>query len=292
MIVVRLKGGMGNQMFQYAFGKRMASVLNTELRLDLSALLDRSKEGIVFRDFDLDIFDLEPKFLTSPKLLRTLYKSKSSAVAKQMKRRSISGKQYIEEAHFHVMEELIQNPINNALYNGWWQSERYFEEVKDILRKEFAFKDAILPISENLFNQIKNTNAVCLNVRRTDFLTNDTLNATNLAYFQNASQYMIQNLENPHFYVFSDDLMWCEKNIEIEGYPVIYVQHDMKGRKFGNYLQLMKNCKHFIIPNSSFAWWATWLNENPDKIVIAPKMWFTDPQYDTADLVPSNWVRM
>ncbi|MEM6699098.1 MAG: alpha-1,2-fucosyltransferase, partial [Bacteroidota bacterium] len=105
-------------------------------------------------------------------------------------------------------------------------------------------------------------------------------------------QYMIQKLEHPHFYVFSDDMEWCEQHINIEGHQVTYVQHSMKGKKFGNYLQLMKNCKHFIIPNSSFAWWATWLNENPQKIVIAPKMWFTDPKYDTTDLVPSDWVRM
>lgn len=292
MIAVRLKGGMGNQMFQYAFGKRMASVLNTELRLDLSSLLDRSKEGIVFRDFDLDIFELKARFTTSPTLLRTLYKSKSSAVAKRMKKRAEAGKRYIKEAHFHVVEDLIHKPIDEALYDGWWQSERYFEDVVELIRSEFRFKESILPISQDLLAQIQRTNSVCLNVRRTDFLTNDTLNATNLTYFQNANQYMTQKLENPHFFVFSDDLEWCEQNIKIEGYPIVYVQHTMKGKKFGNYLQLMKSCKHFIIPNSSFAWWATWFNENPNKIVIAPKMWFTDPQFNTTDLVPSKWIRM
>ena len=182
--------------------------------------------------------------------------------------------------------------MNNALYDGWWQSERYFEDIVDIIRAEFQFKEAILPISQNLLAQIQSTNSVCLNVRRTDFLTNDTLKATNLAYFQTAAQYIIQQLEKPHFYVFSDDMKWCEEYIRIEDYPVTYVQHNMNVRKFVNYLQLMKNCKHFIIPNSSFAWWATWRNENPQNIVIAPKMRFTDPKYDTTDLVPSDWVRM
>ncbi|MEM8523592.1 MAG: alpha-1,2-fucosyltransferase [Bacteroidota bacterium] len=292
MIAVRLKGGMGNQLFQYAFGRRMAAVLNTELRLDLSSLLDRSKEGIVFREFDLDIFELKPRFLTSPKLLRTLYKSKSSTVTRQMKKRALANRTYIEEAHFQVMEDLLQNPIDDALYNGWWQSERYFEDIAETIREDLQFKEAILPISQELFQRIQATNSVCLNVRRTDFLTNDTLNATNLTYFQNATKYMTQKLENPHFYVFSDDMKWCEVNIKTEGYPITYVQHNMKGKKFGNYLQLMKTCKHFIIPNSSFAWWATWFNENPKKIVIAPKMWFTDPEYDTTDLVPSGWIRM
>ncbi len=291
MITVRLKGGMGNQMFQYAFGQGLAKSLNTDVQLDLSSLLDRSKGDFVYRDYDLDIFNVNPSFESNPNLLRTIYKIKLSKVAKLVKKKAGRSKTYIKEAHFHVMEDLLQNPKNNALYDGWWQSEKYFDNVADQIRKEFSFKETILPKSQALFEKIQSTNAVCLNVRRTDFLKVAELNTTNLDYFLNGAKYIAERVEQPHFYIFSDDIEWSRDNIKL-GHPTTVVDHEHKGRKFGNYLQLMKACQHFIIPNSSFAWWAIWLNENPSKIVIAPKNWFNDAKFDTSDLVPKNWIRL
>ena len=102
---------------------------------------------------------------------------------------------------------------------------------------------------------------------------------------------MAEHVEEPHFFVFSDDIDWCRENIVLD-HPVQVVDHDYKGRKFGNYMQLMVSCKNFIIPNSSFAWWAVWLNEQENKRVIAPSNWFNEGDYNTEDLVPSTWIRM
>lgn len=292
MIIVRLKGGMGNQMFQYAFGKRVAAQLNTELLFDLSALLDRSKKDMVFRNYDLDIFQVECPFFVHPKFLTTVYKIKSSSIGRWMRRNAERGKTYIKEAHFHVMENLITDPVDNALYDGWWQSARYFEDIKESLKRDFNFKEALLPISTALNQLIQSTNSVCLNVRRTDFLKTPELNTTNLNYFLKASEHIAAQVSNPHFFVFSDDMDWCSANIKLEKYPVTYVFHEHKGQKFGNYLRLMSYCKHFIIPNSSFAWWAIWLNEYDEKIVVAPKQWFNSEVYDTSDLVPAVWMRL
>ena len=291
MIIVRLKGGMGNQMFQYAFGQALAKSLNTELQLDLSSLLDRSKGDFVYRDYDLDIFEINPSFTNNPNLLRTIFKFKSSKLAKLVKRKVERSKVYVKEAHFHVMEDLLKNPKDNALYDGWWQSEKYFIKVADQIRKEFSFKENIIPESHVLFEKIHRTNAICLNVRRTDFLKVATLNTTNLDYFLQAAKYIAERVEHPHFYIFSDDIQWSRKNIHLD-YPTTIVDHKHKGKKFGNYLQLMKACKHFIIPNSSFAWWAIWLNENSSKIVVAPKNWFNEPKFDTSDLIPKTWIRL
>jgi hypothetical protein len=291
MIIIRLKGGMGNQLFQYAFGRQLAYQLKTGLKLDLSSLLDRSKGDFVYRDYDLSVFNINAEFVHPPSTLRAVYKLKSSSVTKFIRRRIDRGRQYIKETHFHLHPELLSEPVDNAVYEGWFQSPKYFTAVDDDLRREFTFRHAILPESQVLLQKIQQVNAVCLNVRRTDFLKVDTLNTTDQAYFLKAAHLIAEKVVEPHFFVFSDDIDWCRENIRLD-HPIEVVDHLHKGYKFGNYLQLMRACKHFIIPNSSFAWWAVWLNERPDKLVIAPKNWFNDLSIDTSDLIPSNWIRL
>ena len=291
MIIIRLKGGMGNQMFQYALGIKLADALNTELRLDLSSLLDRSKGEFVYRNYDLPIFQVNDQLLMREGFLKTIYKPKISRITKMLRQYINSGKTHIKEKHFHFESKLIAHPMDNAIYEGWFQSPKYFKGVEDKIRKEFQFKEPILESSKSLFEKIKTTNAVCLNVRRTDFLKVDTLNTTDKNYFFNAANYIAGQVENPVFYIFSDDVEWCRKNIVMD-YPIEVIGHEHKGRKFGNYMQLMIACKHFIIPNSSYAWWAVWLNGHPEKIVVAPKNWFNDPKINTTDLVPSEWIRL
>ena len=283
---------MGNQMFQYAFGKQLAHKLNTELFLDLTLLLDRARgKDIVYRNYDLDIFNLDPKFLISPILLKNIYKVKLPAVGKLFRKIAARKYHYIREPHFHVNEQYIAEPKDNTIYEGWWQSEQYFSEVREEIKQEFSFKHPNLPLSENLFQKIEATNSVCLNVRRTDFLKVATLNTTTKTYFLNAVDLMANKVPSPHFFIFSDDIPWCRENLQLP-YPFEVIGHEHKGQKFGNYLKLMKTCKHFIIPNSSFAWWAVWMNDQPDKIVIAPKNWFSEEDIDTSDLVPKSWIRI
>lgn len=292
MIIIRLKGGMGNQMFQYAFAKSMAAKLQTTLEIDCSLLLDRARgDEHVYRDYDLTIFKLKETFTLNLFMLRLLFSLRSSKLGKLVRKVMATGLSYEKERHFHVDKDLIESPKDNTLYEGWWQSEQYFEPIKKDVRKAFTFRTPLLVISEAILSRIKSTNSVCLNVRRTDFLTTPELNATGREYFLNAANAMSGLVENPHFFVFSDDVVWCKENIILD-HPVEIVEHDHKGHKFGNYLQLMKSCKHFIIPNSSFAWWAVWLNENPERKVIAPKNWFNGNKYDTSDLVPDDWIRM
>jgi hypothetical protein len=109
-------------------------------------------------------------------------------------------------------------------------------------------------------------------------------------YISNAKKIVESKVENPHYFIFSDDVEWCKENIKFENMTL--VDHSYKGDRFSYYLQLMSNCKHFIIPNSSFAWWSAWLNTNQDKVVVAPKQWFTDSNINTNDLIPSSWIRI
>ena len=96
---------------------------------------------------------------------------------------------------------------------------------------------------------------------------------------------------NPTYFIFSDDIEWCENNFSFLN-NVVFVTHEYAGKKFSSYLQLMINCKHYIIPNSTFAWWAVWLNKGKDKIVIAPNKWYTYYQFNLNDLIPSTWITL
>ncbi len=292
MIIIRLKGGRGNQMFQYAFGKAMATKLDTQLKIDCTLLLDRARgPDRIYRDYDLSIFNIDEQFTIRPDMLRSIYRIRSSKIGKGLRTWVARGKHYEKEKHFHTDRELLSNPIDHTVYEGWWQSGLYFESIREILKKEFTYKQPLLPASKEIYHNITNSNAICLNVRRTDFLTNPVLNATNLDYFMRSAAKMAALVKDPNFFVFSDDIPWCEENIRFP-HPVTIVRHDVKGEKFGNYLRLMQACKHFIIPNSSFAWWAVWLNEHANKQVIAPKNWFNEGDYDTSDLVPTGWIRL
>lgn len=292
MILIRLKGGLGNQMFQYAFARGMSKRLNTEFKMDCSLLLDRARaEQVVYRDYDLDIFKLKTHFIVHSWILRVIYKFPFTATGRIVRKLVSLKKSYQKEKHFHFDKDLIENPKNSALYDGWWQSRRYWENVENELRKELDFVHPILESSLPLLESIKSTNSVCLNVRRTDFVNNPTLNATNLQYFQKAVDKIASLVKNPHFFIFSDDLEWCKNHLVFE-YPSEIISHNEKGKKFGNYLRLMSSCKHFIIPNSSFAWWAVWLSNKSSQHVIAPENWFNDGDFDTSDLIPSNWIRI
>ena len=229
--------------------------------------------------------------MVRPERLRQLYKFKSVKLTKLIKKYTLKGLAVEKEKHFHVDNGIIDQPKEQVVYDGWWQSEKYFIEIESKIREAFTFKHAILPESQKLLQKIQSTDSICLNVRRTDFLSTPTLNATNLAYFSRAVDEMVQRVESPHFFIFSDDIAWCRENLKLD-HPMTIVDHDMKGWKFSNYLQLMTKCKNFIIPNSSFAWWAVWLCEYPDKQVVAPAKWFNEGDFDTSDLVSENWTRL
>jgi len=283
---------MGNQMFQYAFGRQLSRQLDAELTFDPTNLLYRNNgPDFVYRNYDLDVFQpTEKNFLAPPAVLAPIYdmrlKRFSQAVSWAVTRKL----PVVKEPHFHFSPEVLTSAREGAIYDGWWQSPKYFAGVEELVRHDFRFSREIIPVSRELLTRIESSNAICLNVRRTDFLKVDTLNATDKEYFLRGADYLGRKLSEPRFFVFSDDVAWCRENIKLD-HPTEFVDHEHKGFKFGNYMQLMTQCKHYLIPNSSFAWWAAWLNTGTDKMVVAPENWFTDPKINTGDLVPEEWIR-
>jgi hypothetical protein len=282
---------MGNQMFQYAFGKYLATKYQTILKVDIHSLLDRTphKKFFVFRDYDLDIFNLEVPVATRHEV-NGFTKKINSFFPDRIVNRLIGVKpSCIIEPHFHFSQKIFETTDNSYL-EGYWQSEKYFKPIsEDLKRNDFSFKSPLSQASEELARQIGNCNAVCVNVRRGDFLVTPLHGTCSPEYYKKGEAIIASQIDNPHFFVFSDEIEWCRENLSFNN-TVTYVGHEYAGYKFQDYLRLMSICKHFIIPNSTFAWWAAWLNTNAHKIVIAPKRWFANDNLDTKDMLPPDWM--
>jgi hypothetical protein len=271
-------GGLGNQMFQYAVARNLSLKHNVELKIDLSFLNNRNMgSNFVYRDYDLNLFNIKPDFEID------------------FSKRIVHSNQ----PHFHYSKSYIDSISNlllegnSVLLDGYWQSPFFFSEFEEEIRKDFEFINKVENETgeiKEMLNLIESTNSVMLNVRRTDYLNTSFHGVMGMDYLNKAKDIIEQKVENPHYFIFSDDVNWCKENINFENMTL--VDHRYKGEKFGYYLQLMSKCKHFIIPNSTFAWWAAWLNTNDSKVVIAPKQWFTDSKINTNDIIPSDWIRI
>lgn len=302
MIIVRLKGGLGNQMFQYALGRRLALKYKAELRLDLTFLLNRlPRRDFVFRDYDLSIFNIKERFTWLSRLGRSHFIFRDVVFPLQytwLKLWDFFDKNYwAREKKDYRFDERILNLPDNVYLDGYWQSYKYLEGMEDVLREDFAFKKDFDEKSAAMAEKICSVNSVCVNVRRQDYVHNPA-NSTffvslEIDYYKRAAEIVAARVANPHYFVFSDEIDWCEKNLDFLR-PAVFVGHEYAGEKFQYYLRLMTLCKHFIISNSTFSWWSAWLSESLDKIVIAPKNWVRDPEINknTDDLIPPDWIRI
>jgi hypothetical protein len=292
MILVRLDGGLGNQMFQYAFGRSLSIRHDSQLKLDVTpfSLPPPRKGHHVPRNYDLDVFDIEANFATTEEINRFSKYTSSDLLDKLLRKLFGFKKTVLLEPHFHFSSIAYNAPDDRYLI-GYWQSPLYFGEIEDKLRSDFTFRCPLSEKASQMLTRINAENSICLNVRRGDFVVNSFHGSYGMEYFGQADEILRGRVTDRHYFVFSDDIEWCVDNIKFAS-PVTYVTHDYAGPKFADYLRLMSACKHFVIPNSSFAWWAVWFNRNDDKIVIAPKLWFQDSSIDSSDLIPSDWIRI
>lgn len=290
MIFVKLMGGLGNQMFQLAAGLALARH-QTEVRVDLDFLLDRTPgQDFVFRDYDLGLFAGEPRVARRAELplhWRFYRQRPLRAAARALQRLD---PRYLADWTPRYNPRLLAAPDGTYL-EGFWQSERYFAGIAGELRRAFTFKAPVAEASRPLLDRIRAANAVCVNVRRGDFVGSAFHGVVGAPYLEAGARHVAERCAAPTFFVFSDDLAWCREHVQL-GHPTEFVGHEHKGDKFGAYLQLMIACRHFIIPNSSFGWWAAWLGAAADKLVVAPRLWYAAEPDGTPDVAPAGWTRL
>ncbi|MBN2544900.1 MAG: alpha-1,2-fucosyltransferase [Spirochaetes bacterium] len=290
MIIVKLMGGLGNQMFQYAFGRFLSLKNETELKFDISWF---SKSNYS-RKYMLNIFNIEEKFANNREINRLKYKIKlpfvNNLLKKITKDNILFKKCYFNEKKFNFNANLSIIKLNNAYFEGYWQSEKYFIDIKDIIKKDFIIK--IKPDKKivKFLNKIKNEDSVSIHVRRGDYITNPKTNKYHgvcpLEYYQKAVHIIGDKIKNPVYYIFSDDFESVKKEMKLDIKYKIF-----EGNNDYDDFRLMQNCRHHITANSSFSWWSAWLSEYNNKIVICPSKWFNET-IDTGDLIPQDWIQI
>ena len=291
MVIVKLRGGLGNQMFQYATGLRLANSNGLVLKIDLSDFQKPQKNGTQ-RPFFLDRFNTTAGKATPQDVklffpgsfpqkawtffLTSLGKKKSTAV--------------IREKQFHF-DPNVMKISGNVYLDGYWQSEKYFLDIRKVLLEEFSSRYPLDSQNRPIADQIASSVAVSVHVRRGDYVscakTADYHGVCSVDYYQLGISVIFQRVKNPVFFVFSDDPAWARANIKTYA-PMVFIDHNGSDNASEDF-RLMSLCRHHIISNSTFSWWGAWLSKYSDKIVLAPKRWFVDPNINTNDLIPKTW---
>jgi hypothetical protein len=275
-------GGLGNQMFQYAAGRRLAIRHGTELVLDLGYLAKHARDDFA-RHFELDCFHIVGKRVTEPvdggRGQRLLRLGRSHAFRR------------LRERGGRFQPAALESP-DNTLLIGYWQSEKYFKDEEAQIRRDFAFAAPLSP-EKSAVAQTIGENAVSVHIRRGDYVSHAAANKFHgllpLEYYERAAAVITDRTKDPHFIVISDEPAWCRTHITLPGVTTFVGDTPGPGHED---MQLMSLCRHHIIANSSFSWWGAWLNARDDKIVVAPRRWFTDESRDTRDLAPESWIRL
>ena len=293
MVIVRLAGGLGNQMFQYALGRCLASVRGAGLHLDHSFLEDRTpRPDFAPREYALGVFDLQPSRAPTSSV-KQLERAKP-ALADRVRYRILGAPvPYYRYPHVrersHAFDPRIFDAPRVCLLDGYWQSEKYFAAAADEVRHDFRQAVPEGPIAE----RIRATNSVAIHVRRGDYVTIPRTNALHgtlpPGYYFEAIRLVTAKTAEPRFFVFSDDIGWCREQLAAD-VRLEFVSGETPDP--ARDLALMRRCRHQIIANSSLSWWAAWLNDDPEKIVVAPRRWFRDDAIPTGDVIPAGWLRL
>ncbi len=234
MILIKLTGGLGNQLFQYAHGRALSHIKKESLYLDTSWY-----KGRIDRTYLLGNFHINAKVA-------------------------------------NLFQKLFKTPIA-----GDFQNEKCFKEIESILRQELVLK--------RIPDTVQDPDSVSIHLRGNDYVRGkkSAFHGTcSPEYYKQAIDLVHSRVSKPHFYIFTDDLPWAKEHIPFpEPFTI------MSGGTVEE-LILMASCRHNIIANSTFSWWAAWLNKNPEKIVIGPKVWFADEKMGTSDILPASWIRI
>lgn len=291
MIISHIIGGLGNQMFQYAAGRALAIAHQQPLLLDIKDFADYP----LHQGFELTrVFNAAISTASTAEIQNVLGWQANKRIKTRLtypRWAILRNRHFIVEPHFNYWAGIQQLPSSAYLF-GYWQSERYFQDIANVIRTDFAFKQPFSEKNADLAQQISQVNAVSIHVRRGDYVQNPAANAVHglcsLAYYQAAVFAMSQRVEQPCFFVFSDDIEWVKANLPLSSCQ--YISHN-QGIDSYNDMRLMSLCQHHIIANSSFSWWGAWLNPSPTKIVIAPKKWFAIDN-NISDLLPQEWLSL
>jgi len=290
MIFVKVIGGLGNQLFQYAFAKGLAKKLNCSFKLDVTAF---SRYYSLHR-FALSDFTFRYDLL-SPADARRFHRATGpgiTLVALLQRLKPSSLRCFFRETKAFQFDEMLISPRKFPCYfDGYWQNEGYFHSVANEIRAEFCLKVGLSDDDRRYETAIRSRTGVSVHIRRGDYVTDPKtrrfLGVCPTEYFYNALELIQQQVSGVHLFVFSDDPEWVRSHFS-PGAPMTIVSDRPNARGCVD-LYLMSLCRHHVIANSTFSWWGAWLNPQPDKIVVAPKAWAQGALNTSREILPAGW---
>ena len=290
-MLIKVKGGLGNQLFQYAFAMLMKRITGKEVKLDMMSF-DGVLDDPIRRPRLLKFKTSIP--MASAEDINALCCFKHTGNMMSLRYRvSVFFESLFNRGYYREVNRAYIDPhsiCEYSYYDGYWQSWRYPNEIWDELRLDLTPSYDIHPETKKMISLVGQTNSVFLGVRRGDY-TQEIKHYGSFGnnYYRSAMKYIYERVKDPVFYVFSNDISWVKENIDFSSFNVIFREKEEIVDDFEDLL-IMSSCKHSIIINSTYHWWGARLNDNPNKIVIAPRKWFFDNK--PIDIIPPHWIRM
>ncbi len=285
MLIIKFIGGLGNQMFQYAFYKSLEK-MGKDVKADISGYEDYE----LHNGFELEkIFGINLKYANMYDIEKYIIK-KNDIIKKIMRKVSNDHATHIVCKDAYKFENHLYK-YNEKYLEGYWQNISYFRQISEIIKEEFKFKDCLTDKNLFYFEEAKNNpNSVAIHIRRGDYLDkkNNKIygDICKKEYYLNAIKYINNNINNPRYYIFSNDIRWVQENLKIEN--AVFIDWNKDENSYID-MQLMSACNNNIIANSTFSWWGAYLNPYKNKIIVAPKKWTNVSEYNLAE---EDWIKI
>ncbi len=287
-IIIRLQGGLGNQLFMYAFAKSISMKNRLQIKLDTTSGFYNDK--VYKRKYLLHHFSIDDEVTSEWESFYHLWgERRRSLVRRYNKLLPLIKRNYIKEKVKGFDRDIFEMPIRRTTYyDGYWQSYKYFEWIEGFLREKLSFDFPLTPEILEEAKSIEKCNAVCLGIRRFDDIPIKRRSRKNILradYYEKAMHLIENKVLEPHLFVFTQDIEWAKYYLSSNQYHVTFINE--KDSHLGAVvdLWLMTLCKHYVISNSTLHWWGAWLNKDPHKVVIAPQN-----GWGNRDILPPTWI--
>lgn len=292
-VITRIKGGLGNQLFCYAAARRLALINDAELVID--DLTGFSRDHQYRRHYSLEHFQIPVRKATPAERLEPLERYRRGIVKFISRKKSFEQRSYIEQIGNEFDARLLDLKIHGTVYvDGYWQSEDYFKDIEQTIREDLRIVPPIDSVNTDMAKMICERNAVAVHVRWFDDPSKET--ATHNAskeYYLCAIDKIRKYVENPYFFLFSDDPVAAQRILCLPADEMTCVSHNKGDENAYADLWLMTQCKNFIIANSTFSWWGAWLSLNGSKIIIAPNIKLTGhTSWGFDRQIPERWLKL
>lgn len=293
-IIVRIKGGLGNQLFCYAAARRLALVNNTELAIDDVTGFARDRQYC--RKFALDHFRIPVRKATPVERLEPFERYRRGVMKWLSRRKPYAERCYLEQEGLDFDERLLALKVNSSLYlDGLWQSEGYFKDVEHNIREDLRIIPPADVLNQCVADEIRNSQAVALHVRWFDAPGSAVTNNASADYYRRAIALIEDKIDFPRYFLFSDDPEAARLKLVLPEGRVTFVSHNRGDEHAYADLWLMTQCRHFITANSTFSWWGAWLGGGKDKVVVSPELEISAGKiaaWNFLGQIPNGWLKI